>query len=121
MAMAVLLSACFLAPTPIPSRTPDTSGVSDELLPYYGQELEWERCEGDFDCTTVRAPPDWDDPSAGDVELAVLRHPATGGEAPGPLLTHPGRPGSRAYADLRAAATGLPSHALHPAYHPPHD
>src|SRR3546814_4224456 len=116
MGRAVLLSACFLAPTPIPSRTPGTSGVSDELLPYYGQELEWERCEGDFDCTTVRAPLDWDDPSAGDVELAVIRQRATGGEALGSLLTNPGGPGISGYDYIRDAASALVSPAVATAY-----
>src|SRR3546814_15683716 len=89
---------------------------SDELLPYYGQELEWERCEGDFDCTTVRAPLDWDDPSAGDVELAVIRQRATGGEALGSLLTNPGGPGISGYDYVRDAASALVSPAVATAY-----
>lgn len=114
--MAAVLSACFLAPTPIPSRTPDTSGVSADLLPYYGQELEWERCEGDFDCTTVRAPRNWDDPSAGDVKLAVIRQRATGGEALGSLLTNPGGPGVSGYDYVRDAASALASPEVAAAY-----
>jgi pimeloyl-ACP methyl ester carboxylesterase len=109
--MAAVLSACFLAPpAPIPTRSPDTSGVSAELLPYYGQDLEWDRCEGErFECTTVRAPRDWDDPSAGDLELAVIRQRATGGESLGSLLTNPGGPGVSGFDYVRDAVSALAS------------
>ncbi|KAA9152067.1 alpha/beta hydrolase [Microbacterium lushaniae] len=117
LAVAAVLSGCFLAPDPMPSRTPDTSGVSADLLPYYGQELEWSRCEGDaFDCTTVRAPLDWDDPSGGDLELAVIRQRATGDEAVGSLLTNPGGPGVSGYDYVRDGASALAGPEVAAAY-----
>ncbi|MFJ6652798.1 alpha/beta hydrolase [Microbacterium sp. NPDC091313] len=106
--LAASLSACFFAPTPIPTRSPDTSGVSAELLPYYGQQLTWTRCEGDrFDCATVTAPRDWDDPSAGDLQLAVIRQRATSQERVGSLLTNPGGPGASGYDFVRDASSQL--------------
>lgn len=117
LAIAAVLSGCFLVPEPMPSRTPDTSGVSAELLPYYGQELEWSRCEGDaFDCTTVRAPLDWSDPSGGELELAVIRQRATDGDPLGSLFTNPGGPGVSGYDYVRAGAAALAGPEVTAAY-----
>src|SRR5690606_22974784 len=62
--------------------------------PYYSQVPEWTRCEADFECTTVTVPLDYANPGAGDIELAVVRHRATGGAPVGSLLTNPGGPGA---------------------------
>ena len=43
-------------------------------------------------CGTVTVPLVWDDPEAGDIDLAVARQPAQG-EATGSLLLNPGGPG----------------------------
>ncbi|SDQ84723.1 alpha/beta hydrolase [Microbacterium sp. cf332] len=105
-AAATALTGCVFtgdrdAASPAPSRTPITEGVSAELLPFYGQELDWQACEGAdsgaYDCTTVRAPRDWDDPAAGELELAVVRRAADSGEALGSLLVNPGGPGASGY------------------------
>jgi pimeloyl-ACP methyl ester carboxylesterase len=114
--VASLLSGCFLTPQAVPSRAPDTTGVSEALLPYYGQELDWSRCEGDrFDCTTVRAPRSWSDPSAGEVELAVIRQRATD-DALGSLLVNPGGPGVSGYDFVRDAASSLVTEDVAAAY-----
>ncbi|MBD8012424.1 alpha/beta fold hydrolase [Microbacterium sp. Re1] len=99
-AASLVLSGCLYAqipdaPTSI-SRDPDASGVPAELEPYYSQALEWEACGARFDCTEVTAPRDWEDPTAGDLTLALIRHQATG-EFQGSLLINPGGPGSSAY------------------------
>ena len=99
---SIALSGCLAAmiPDAKPSATAgterpsDTSGISAELLPYYEQKLTWEPCGAGFDCATVRAPLDWADPSAGDIELAVIRQRALGGDPIGSLLTNPGGPGA---------------------------
>lgn len=98
-AASVVLSGCLYAMIPEQSskpaveKTPDTEGVAEDLLPFYSQGLDWTECGPGFDCTTVTAPLDWDDPGAGEIELAVVRHRAEG-EAIGSLLTNPGGPGS---------------------------
>ena len=101
LAASVALSGCLYAaipeeaaPRPSSTKAPDTEGVAAELLPYYSQALSWEACgTGGFDCTTVTAPLDWEDPSAGEIELAVVRHQAE--QTPvGSLLTNPGGPGA---------------------------
>ncbi len=103
MAVAsIVLSGCAtLAPAPAPERLPDLTGVSEALLPYYQQELAWRDCEGGFDCVEVTAPLDWADPSAGEIELAVIRQRARDGQSLGSLLTNPGGPGSSGFDFVR--------------------
>lgn len=98
---SVMLSGCLysMIPAETPSRpsstaAPDTSGVSEDLLPFYAQELTWSSCGGGMDCTTVIAPLDWGEPGAGELELAVVRNQATDGVPLGSLLINPGGPGA---------------------------
>lgn len=99
-AASVALSGCLYsmipeqaAPKPSTTNAPDTEGVADDLLPFYGQTLSWSECGTGFDCTDVTAPLDWDNPGEGEITLAVVRHQATG-TAQGSLLTNPGGPGA---------------------------
>lgn len=100
VAASLALSGCLYSMIPekpevsTASPGPDTSGVPEELLPYYSQQLDWTSCGDGFDCTTVTAPLDWADASVGDIELSVIRSRATGGDAIGSLLTNPGGPGA---------------------------
>ncbi|MFK0403635.1 alpha/beta hydrolase [Microbacterium sp. NPDC090225] len=105
---AVALSGCLYSMIPEQSATrpsatgaPDTDGVSEELLPFYSQELTWESCGGaGFDCTTVTAPLDWENPAEGEIELSIIRHQAE--QTPmGSLLTNPGGPGASGVALIR--------------------
>lgn len=97
-AASLVLTGCLYAAIPAerPSSTaaPDTSGVPAELLPYYSQVPAWSPCDAGFECTTITVPLDYANPAGGDIELAVVRHRATGGEAIGSLLTNPGGPGA---------------------------
>jgi len=120
-AAAVLLSGCLFAPrddagSPAPSRTPDATGVSADLARYYTQALDWTSCDGDFQCTTVTAPLDWADPSRGDIELAVIRHPANDGAPLGSLLVNPGGPGASGVDIVRDALGFAVGTALQDAY-----
>ncbi|WP_307858498.1 alpha/beta hydrolase [Microbacterium flavescens] len=101
VAASLALSGCLYAmipestgPASTASPEPDTEGVAADLLPFYGQELDWADCGDGLECTTVTAPLDWAEPSAGEIELSVIRSRATGGEAIGSLLTNPGGPGA---------------------------
>lgn len=105
-AAVVALTGCVYNAIPddksaAPSRTPIVEGIAPDLLPFYSQELTWESCEGAdagaYDCTTVRAPRDWDDPSAGELELALIRRAADSGTPAGSLLVNPGGPGASGY------------------------
>ena len=113
--VAVALSGCLYAaipegggtPTAFPTKTPVTTGVAEELVSYYGQTLEWEQCDDnkDLDCTMVQVPMNYADPTAGDIEIAVVRLRASSGEAQGSLLMNPGGPGGSGFDFVMTSAT----------------
>ncbi|RXZ67112.1 alpha/beta hydrolase [Agromyces albus] len=112
LASALALSACmptFLNP-PKSQSTPTGEEVDADLQPFYEQVLEWERCGEELGCSTAKAPLDWDDPGSGEIELALVRHVATGDRI-GSLLVNPGGPGASGYdfvADSLSYAVGEP-------------
>ncbi|MFC7464392.1 alpha/beta hydrolase [Brachybacterium sp. GCM10030252] len=73
---------------------------------YYEQSIEWGECEDvanpDAECGTITVPLAWNDPSAGDIEIAVARIAATG-EATGSLVVNPGGPGASGVNFLESA------------------
>jgi len=101
----VALTGCLYSAIPeqkaAPSRTPVVDGVAEDLLPYYSQNLSWESCTGadagTYDCATVTAPRDWDNPADGELELEIIRRAAGSGEPVGSLLVNPGGPGASGY------------------------
>lgn len=109
-ALSLTLSGCVTAFFPsedaAPSSTPApvADDLDEDLRPFYEQQLSWESCEGDgFDCATVSAPLDWENPSDGEIELSIVRQRALGGDAIGSLLMNPGGPGASGY-DLVASS-----------------
>ena len=61
---------------------------------FYAQTVSWSGC-GDYDgmqCAKIAAPTDWDAPADGEIELAIVKSPATG-TAQGSVLVNPGGPG----------------------------
>lgn len=98
-AVLVSLSGCvswFQPPNASSTSTPTGEKVDADLAPFYSQVLNWKSCEGGMQCTTAKAPLDWDDPSAGEISLALIRKPATGTRL-GSLLVNPGGPGGSGY------------------------
>lgn len=85
------------APTPAPTPASSSSVTStpDALEPYYSQSVEWEACDGGFECTAVEVPLDYADPSGPSIEIALLRAAATDPDGRiGTLFVNPGGPGS---------------------------
>ena len=84
------------ATTAAPATTPETTAPAGDFDPY-AQDLEWGEC-GDGgeglggECSAVQVPIDYDDPSAGDTFIALVRMPASG-DAQGTLFVNPGGPG----------------------------
>ncbi|WP_251450782.1 alpha/beta hydrolase [Microbacterium sp. Marseille-Q6648] len=115
---ALALSGCLYAlipeerPVSTSSPAPDTEGVDEDLLPFYEQTVEWEDCGAGFQCSTITAPLDWADPAAGEIDLALVRNRATGGEPIGSLLTNPGGPGSSGVDLVRESLTYAVGEAL---------
>ena len=93
--VALTLSGC-LTGGPATS-TPTGENVAANVAPYYEQTLEWVDCDNGAQCTTVRVPLDWSNPSsATDISLALARHTATA-TAQGSLFVNPGGPGASGY------------------------
>jgi pimeloyl-ACP methyl ester carboxylesterase len=95
-----------------PTEAPPVEPGQD-LDAFYGQDITWETC-GRFECATVQAPLDWDDPSAGSIDLALKRSQASGPaeERVGSLLINPGGPGGSGVEFLEYAVTASFSRAL---------
>ena len=100
VALAALVALTGCLPTFLesakPVSTPTGEEVAADLEPFYTQVLEWERCGDGMGCATATAPLDWDDPAAGEIELALVRHIARGDRL-GSLLVNPGGPGGSGY------------------------
>ncbi|MDJ0334231.1 alpha/beta hydrolase [Salinibacterium sp. G-O1] len=88
-AATLVLSGCsFLAPIVTPPAASEPTDVNG----YYSQSLRWDSCGTDLECATAKAPIDWDSPADGSIDLALVKHLATG-VAQGSLLVNPGGPG----------------------------
>ena len=133
LAAALVLTACLPAyrqTTPDPGATgppsdPRPTATADPPGPeptgldaLYAQQVEWRDCGGGFECATVAAPMNWDDPEAGNIDLALSRWPAEGpaDERIGSLLINPGGPGSSGIEFAEWAVTGTFSAEIRRAY-----
>ncbi|MFE0133783.1 alpha/beta hydrolase [Streptomyces sp. NPDC059037] len=112
LAAGLLISGCSAG-----SSTADASmaalprATPEGLVPFYGQKLKWRECGvPGFECSTMKAPLDYDKPGGEEIELAVSRKKATGpGKRLGSLQVNPGGPGGSAIGYLQSyAALGYP-------------
>lgn len=87
---ALALTSCTAQPT---AKTQVEAGISEELKPFYSQVLNWKNCDA-AKCATIKAPLDWQNPSAGSINLALAYVPSTGKADKGWLLENPGGPGA---------------------------
>jgi pimeloyl-ACP methyl ester carboxylesterase len=108
LAVAVLVSGCSTwfvdrasdggSGKPVAESTPTAEDVDADLRPFYDQVLNWTDCGGGFQCAEAAAPLDWQDPSASEITLALVKRPASNpGERLGSLLVNPGGPGGSGY------------------------
>ncbi|HEX2415050.1 MAG TPA: alpha/beta fold hydrolase [Thermoleophilaceae bacterium] len=66
--------------------------------------LDWQPCDGSFECATARVPLDHDRPHGRKIELALIRAPAADPDSRiGSLFVHPGGPGSPGTDNIRNA------------------
>ncbi|MGO1316446.1 MAG: alpha/beta hydrolase [Cellulomonadaceae bacterium] len=78
--------------TPAPTTAPLVpEGLDEVLVPFYSQTINWQDCDSG-QCADISAPLDWDEPDAGEIQLALKRVPASG-QAEGSILINPGGPG----------------------------
>jgi pimeloyl-ACP methyl ester carboxylesterase len=102
--LTFLLGGCvswFLPPTGNSTSTPTNEHVAKDLEPFYHQVLHWSTCGNGLQCSSVRAPMDWANPSVDSIKLAVVRQSATSGNRLGSLLVNPGGPGGSGYDFVR--------------------
>ena len=104
-AVAVALSgltACTPKELPLPTESPAPTDESMEIeMPvapvdletYYDQEVAWEKCNGNFDCATIKVPLDYSDPAGEAIDVRILKRPAKSGQPIGTLFVNPGGPG----------------------------
>jgi len=98
IALALVAALAFTACAPL-------VGLFDQLRPqpavpevigddFGAQELEWRDCYDEMQCAVAAAPLDWDDPEGERIALALVKQPATDGDAQGTLFVNPGGPGA---------------------------
>lgn len=88
------------------------TAVPAALRPYYDQKLSWRECGvPGFECTSMKAPLDYEHPEAGDIDIAVSRRQATNpSKRIGSLVVNPGGPGGSGIGYLQAyAGIGYPA------------
>ncbi|MDL9981033.1 alpha/beta hydrolase [Microbacterium sp. ASV49] len=122
-AASIALSGCISAmiptdqgPTTGVTASPDTEGVAADLLPFYGQKVEWKGCGKGMDCATVKVPLDWSHPTKGDVKISVIRHSAPSATRIGSLLTNPGGPGASGVSFVRDSLSAVVDPTIEKAY-----
>lgn len=109
-AALLLLSGCSFFPTSHPDK-PAATNVPQGLDEFYGQALSWHNCSQGMQCTTIKAPIDWDSPADGSIDLALIRHRADG-KSLGSLLVNPGGPGGSGVDFVSYGVTGAVSSAI---------
>jgi len=72
--------------------------------------LRWRSCGSEFECTSMRVPLDYANPSGAQVDLAIVRLPARDqSKRIGSLVVNPGGPGGSGVEYVLQAADSLPS------------
>lgn len=80
-----------------PGATTTTTVGSTEPTPEVPITLDWEDCDGEFQCSELVVPLDYDDPDGETITLAMARRPANNpDERIGTIMMNPGGPGGSA-------------------------
>jgi len=119
LAVTIGLTGCvgsFLPPTAPATSKPTGEKVEAALDPFYSQVLKWTDCGDNLQCTTATSPLDWNDPAAGEIDLALVRQPATSGDRLGSLLVNPGGPGASGYDFIKDSVDYATDDTLQAAY-----
>ena len=89
VAVTVFALALFSTVSYIQSR-PE---IPTTLAGYYAQELQWESCYENYQCTDLLVPIDYTELKTGTFNISVLKYPTTGAKKLGSLIVNPGGPG----------------------------
>jgi pimeloyl-ACP methyl ester carboxylesterase len=118
VAVMATLTGClqwFLPPRVESTSQPTGEDVAADLEEYYHQVLSWQSCGNGMQCTVARAPMDWSNPGDAEIELALVRQPASGTKL-GSLLVNPGGPGGSGYDFVRDSVDYAASERLQSSY-----
>lgn len=101
------------------SQSPSSSSTSQgsdlgELGDFYSQGVTWNACWGEFECAEIVAPLDWENPTAGEVTLSMIRSKVN--QPLGSLLINPGGPGGSGVDYVVNAFTFLGTEELRGSY-----
>jgi pimeloyl-ACP methyl ester carboxylesterase len=98
-AVGLLLTGCTAPSTPSGTSGPSTDAAAATSTPapaglesLYAQDVTWNNCNDGFECASVQAPLDYEQPGGEKIQLALIR--AKGSDAAAAsLLVNPGGPG----------------------------
>ena len=79
------------SPSQEATASPSPSQNLGDLDGFYAQGMTWVPCWGEFECTEIAAPLDWDNPESGEIKLSMIRSKVD--QPLGSLLVNPGGPG----------------------------
>lgn len=102
---------------------PSDPADDDAYADFYDQGIDWGECaedvteqsQDDLECATVTVPLAWDTPDGEDIEISLVKLPATG-ESEGSLLTNPGGPGGSGVDFVGRSGSTLFSQELRESY-----
>lgn len=87
-----------------PSASVSPAPVPADLTSFYSQKLRWSGCGGDFQCSKLTVPVNYDQPDGTRLQLALIRLPASDQrDRVGSLVINPGGPGGSGITYARAA------------------
>ncbi|MFJ6027828.1 alpha/beta hydrolase [Pseudarthrobacter sp. NPDC092424] len=123
LALTLVLASCSLLgggedraePATAKADPSIVAGAPEGLEEFYSQEVVWEPCEEDFQCTQVTVPMDYGNPDGETIQIAALRAPSTG-KKKGSLLVNPGGPGASGYDFVKDATLTHFSQPVRDAY-----
>lgn len=116
VAAAAVLAGCTSASeTEPPVTSPTASPVAEDpaLSAYYDQSLQWESCNGRFECADMKVPLSYDEPDGETIDISLVRLPAKDKDKRiGSLVLNPGGPGGSGIEYARAARLVLTSDVI---------
>ena len=115
LSLAVLSGCQFLPSIVGPTQSGPTGPAPTDVAGFYSQTVTWSGCGDDLECATVHAPTNWNSPSDGAIELALVKHAATGTKK-GSLLLNPGGPGGSGWDYVYYSGASSATSAVSDAY-----
>ena len=112
-AAAAVALACLTGCTTAAAPAPAASQEPTTLAAYYAQRLDWQPCDGGFQCAELVVPFDYAQPDGRRFTLPVIKLPAADpAHRIGALVVNPGGPGGSGAAYALGAAQEFPAAVL---------